>query len=171
MVGDPYLDHYAAALGRLLANFASLELLLRFALYFAETPPERRMPVGWRVSELQPGQTFPENAMTSREPLSHWVGCFNSSPLARGDSPIVDQDLVEVRNAFAHGRILADYPGPLVLLRFSPPSKSGHVSVKWTQTLTIDWIQEQAARVRAAIDEVNRRVDILQKVNLPLEEV
>jgi hypothetical protein len=60
-----YLADYACELGRLLGNVSSLEMLLRFALYAADTLPAKRLPDGWQASTLPVKRPLPVNWLTN----------------------------------------------------------------------------------------------------------
>jgi hypothetical protein len=142
-----YLAGYAATLGRLVANQSSLELLLRAVLDARLTAAEQRLPAGVPLAKLEVGMSLPENWLTSWHSLGELIGEYNRQ---YSQSPI-PMDIRDVRNAFAHGRILAEVAdGELRLLRFSKPRK-GRVTVEENQVLSIDWLKDQVRKVATAM--------------------
>jgi hypothetical protein len=148
-VVNDYLNEYANALGRLMGNLASLELALRLALY-THDPAERWIP-GGNVTTLTPGQQVPENWLTSWHTLGELIKAYNKL----GGRSKVPVDIKDVRDAFAHGRILteAGQTSTLRLIRFSKP-RDGVVTVEENWTLTIDFMREQSRKALEAMKSV-----------------
>jgi len=142
-----YLAEYAATLGRLVANQSSLELLLRAVLDAHLTAAGQRLPAGLPLAKLEVGMSLPENWLTSWHSLGELIGEYNRH---YPQSPI-PMDIRDVRNAFAHGRILAEVAdGELRLLRFSKP-KQGRITVEENQLLSIGWLKDQVRKVATAM--------------------
>jgi hypothetical protein len=154
-----YLADYACELGRLVGNVSSLEMLVRFALYAADTLPAKRLPDGWQAVTLPVNQPLPVNWLTNWCQLSELIGQYNRLERARGSSALIDATIVDLRHAFAHGRILADNTpsSPLILLRFSKPVGET-TTIEHRFPLTLDWMRAQIGLVRDAINTVQARI-------------
>lgn len=147
-------DLYALTLGKLMGNIASLELSLRMALYRSQTPAKPGERVMVSLTEVTQGSLLPENWITSWHTLKQLLEEYNR----RNPQAPVPRDIVDIRDAFAHGRVLtADPLKPLTLVRFSQP-KDGQVRVERVHTLTIDWMNQQIHHVRDVVNAVHRRL-------------
>jgi len=96
------------------------------------------------------GDRLPENALTSYASLRQLIDAYN----ATAKVPL-DVSLVTLRDTLAHGRVLAKDAGwtGFALTKFSRPDRDG-AQVETRYELTIDWINEQIARVGNALDSV-----------------
>jgi hypothetical protein len=119
---QPYLTAYVAALGRLLANLASLERSLRSVLYAIGHPPHVALPNGVSLLTMRPGDEAPLNALTSWDTLGQLIAAFNAAHVNRQPPLRIDPTLKTLRDAFAHGRLVADAASThFVLMRFRRP--------------------------------------------------
>lgn len=151
-------DEYPAALGKLIANISTLELSLRIVLYLSEVPVERRLPVSSQLATLSRGDELEESRLTSWEGLGELIAEYS----AKFPTNSLPKDIVDVRNAFAHGRILSSAESSeLRLIKFNRP-RGGRVSVEFSQTLSLRWINEQIHRVYEAASSVGRHLRSLQ---------
>ena len=147
------LDEHAMQLGRLVANFQSLEFLLR--AFLQDTPSARPVgvPHGTDIYSYPVGTDLPESELTSYDSLGQLIGKYNKEIGKRGLPPI-DETLVEIRDALAHGRVsAADPENNLRLLKFSKPA-GGRVSVAFNEELSSDWFSAQRKRVFEAMQAV-----------------
>jgi hypothetical protein len=150
------VDAYPVLLGRLVANLGSLELALRHAIYLHETPTEQRHPSvsAWWKS-LRVGGAHPVNALTSWDPLGPLITKYNR----QNPTAAISEDIVDLRDALAHGRILTDDPmSELRLIRFSDPRRSGVAQVEMVGVLSPDWFEKQIHRIHDAAQIVRQRV-------------
>jgi hypothetical protein len=132
-------DRYPLLLGKLLANITSLEFAIRAVLYHQMVRPDQRVPVATRFTSLKEGEEIEESPLTSWDSLGQLIAEYNRLNPASA----IPADLKDVRDAFAHGRILADNPTmPLTLVRFSRPV-AGKVRVEKVETLTEEWLGRQ----------------------------
>lgn len=143
------LHEHAYELGSLLANFHSLEFILRGFLYNIYGG-ELGVPFGEDIYTVTIGHSLPENAFTNYDSLRELIAKYNS--VAREHSqPQIDPTLVEIRDALAHGRVsAAETSDDLRLLKFSKPRR-GFVEVTFNAPLSHDWFLEQRRRVREAL--------------------
>ena len=147
-----YLDRFPYALGRLMGNFWSLEWMLRQVLYRLGHPPHAAM-VSRPLFAANVGDHFPENALTSFASLGQLIDAYNAS----AKMPI-DRSLVTLRDTLAHGRVLCadDAWVNLSLMKFTKPN-GGSVTVETRYDLTLDWMNEQIAQTRQALESVIAR--------------
>jgi hypothetical protein len=130
---ESYIDHYPAALGRLHSNLLSLEMLLRVFLV-DRAPVELQLPRCINLLALKPGDRLPENPITDWSSLRQLITKYN----ALVETALqVSASLADIRDAFAHGRVLSadSDASDLHLIRFKKPSH-GTVVVEAVDVLT-----------------------------------
>lgn len=134
-------------LGKILGNLQSLEFALRAVLYENESEPHYPLDYGKNLNDLSEGDIVPENAMTDYSSLGQLIDRFNSE-IADGDNRLmVDQDLLKLRDALAHGRVSSkSESGDLVLIKFDRP-KNNTVKVSYVQKMTKDWLKAQVKKI------------------------
>jgi hypothetical protein len=147
-------DLYPKMLGQLVANIATLELSLRVVIYLHEVPVEQRQPVAKRLTSLRAGDTLEVSSLTSWDSLGELIAKYN----LHNPGASIPEDIKDLRDAFAHGRILADNPtSDLKLVRFSRP-KGGSVTVELAQEMSIEWMGEQIHKIHDIAETVQRRI-------------
>ncbi len=135
------------SVGKIVLNLEALEFLLRLFLYESVGPKD---PV-FRFEKLSVGDSVPETPLTSYDPLGDLMRKVNARLEQLGSPYRVDEALLAVRDAFAHGRAVGlDPQGPYRLVKFSPP-KSGFVRVEAATELSPAWLHEQARRTTEQI--------------------
>jgi hypothetical protein len=147
------LEEHAQQLGGLVANFQSLEFAVR--VFLTRQPGARAIgfPDGTDIYVSPVGTVLPESDLTSYDSLGDLVAKFNTVAAAGGTKQI-DADLVNLRDALAHGRVSAPLADEhLRLLKFERP-KDGAVKVSFNEVMTMDWFKNAKARVIEAIDTV-----------------
>jgi hypothetical protein len=146
-------DEHAKQLGGLVGNFHSLEFILRAFLQQLPTARPIGIPHGADIYSFPVGTELPESELTSYDSLRELIEKFNRE-MGRRSLPGVDETLVEVRDALAHGRVSAADPSDtLRLLKFSKP-QNGRVRITFGETMTAAWFQTQKQRVLDAIHAV-----------------
>ena len=151
------LDEHAYSLGKLLANFQSLEFILRAFLWNLPLAPSCGVPCGTDIYSLPVGTELDECAFTNYDSLGKLIEKYN---LGAGDRrlPQIDPTLVDIRDALAHGRVSTDsLDQPPRLLKFSCP-RNGRVRITFNEQLTQSWFKHQIHRVCEAIQSVRERV-------------
>ena len=144
---------YAEKLGMLVANMQSLEVALRAFLSRAEDDLENKHVVV-DLDNIKAGDMVQENAFTNYDTLKELIVKYNKSN--RSDDYKIDDSLVKVRDALAHGRLSAkDFEmNPIRLLKFAKPTKTGKVRVELDNDLTKEWFKENINLFRDAIMKV-----------------
>ena len=152
------LDEHVNHLGGLVGNLQSLEFALRI---FLNRQPDARpigMPYGTDIYYTPVGSTLPENDLTSYDSLGELIAKFNSVANAKGTKTI-DANIVELRDALAHGRVSSALANEhMRLLKFDRP-KGGAVRVVFNQEMNSDWFKGQKTRVYEAIMTVKASLE------------
>ncbi len=152
------LDEYARKLGALIANLHSFEFVLR--AYLAKRPGAQPIGVahGVDIFEQPVGTVFDESDLTSYDSLGQFLRKFNADMRQQGAAQ-VDEDLINLRDALAHGRVSASAQGDtLRLIKFDQRDAQGRVRLKFTALLTADWFSAQTKRVYEAIALVDSKM-------------
>lgn len=145
-------DQHPVALGKIVGNLQSLEMMLRLVL--AQKPGQdsrgeyidgfAHAPVGTAVAVTN---------MTDYAQLRDLVKAFNAE-FATGGRPALEMGLVSLRDALAHGRV---FKGPLDeyfrIVKFSPV-RDGKTTVVYNEVMTPEWFEINNKRVRDAIEIV-----------------
>ena len=102
----------------------------------------------------------PDNALTNWDTLRDLIQKYNKLPISKGLT--IDENLVDIRDAIAHGRVFSSTPdGINQLLRFKKPTKNG-VEVEFSVAMTEEWFTTQFLRFYDAVrmvDAVHKRQD------------
>jgi len=151
------LKQQASYLGMLVANLQSLEFALRAFLANDEILSGRQPSQSLNLDALSVGDIAPLNALTNYDTLSELVREYNNHPKISSANLTIDETLVDIRDAIAHGRVSSPTPSArFKLLRFSKPKRNDNqVKVVFSATMTEGWFKEQINRVRDAVLRVN----------------
>jgi hypothetical protein len=96
-----------------------------------------------------------ELTCTRRFALGKLIAKYNQ----RNPSAIIPNDIVDLRDALAHGRIVTDdQMSELKLIRFSDPRGSGVAKVEMVDVLSPHWFRQQIHRVHETTRIVRQRV-------------
>jgi len=150
-------EEYSKHLGKLVANFQSLEFILRAFLQELPAAPPMGVPYGTDIYSFPVGTTLPVNHLTSYDSLRKLIRKFNTEVGGRHLAQI-DETLADVRDALAHGRVSAASPDAnLRLLKYDRPNH-GMTRVNFNQVLTMEWFATQIRLVHDTILEINKRM-------------
>jgi len=137
---------FPCGLGALVSNLLQLEFSLRVSLHLDE--PGEHLPFD-TFRHITANAVLPLNHLTSWANLGDLVAAFNAGQRARG-SPSIDEGIVELRHALAHGRITQKkMESAYLLVRFGKPV-GDHVAVESIQTVTLEWLESQVRRTSEA---------------------
>ena len=137
-------------LGGLVHSLQTLELLLRASLLEDEIAKGSSKPQNY--NELVRGAIVPENAFTNWDTLRDLIQKYNEHPISKGLT--IDETLVDIRDAIAHGRVFSSGPfGINQLVRFQKP-KNNEVEVEFSVSMTDEWFNTQIIRFNGAIRKV-----------------
>ena len=151
-------NKYIFSLGKLASNLQSLEFILR--AYLQQLPNSR--PIGIpKVKDIYQypvGSELPESEITSYDTLKDLINKHNQWAFTQGEQEI-DESIVEVRDALAHGRVSASSPNDsLRLMKFSRPV-NGKLRVVFNEMLSVEYLNRQIERVHKAIMIVNAKLE------------
>jgi hypothetical protein len=123
--------------GGLIMNLQAIETLVRFFLVLREGQP---------IDFPKPGDTqATETFATNFASLGSLIDSYNdnlSNEEKRRFS--IDRQIVHIRDAFAHGRLVTVEEFPVTLWKFGRP-KDGKVPIEFSQVLTEKWLLEANA--------------------------
>ena len=152
------IDKHKMQLGALLSNFQSLEFMLRGFLQAQPTARPFDTEYENDIYGFPVGTELQENEFTNYDSLSVLITKFNNEMNKRG-LPLIDPDLVEIRDALAHGRVSSATPNDhLRLIKFDRPV-NGKVRVVFNEKMTDSWFSLQIKRVFEAIKFVNSNME------------
>ncbi len=135
--------NYSDNLGRLITNLHSLEVSIRDFLFTNDFGLEAATVHVQSLRELKIGQSVSENHFTNYNSLRTLIVKYNEQVSTFASELIVDDDIVNLRDALAHGRVFSFEPSsPSILLKFSKP-KNGNTEVEFMAIMTRDWFDEQ----------------------------
>ncbi len=143
-------DEYKLQLGGLWGNFHTLEFIIRLFLCEKMGIPIRLPKQGDFSIEVTP--------ITKHTTINGLIGEYNKSLSLKEEEFKVEENIIGLRNAFAHGRVfgLAPLP-PFRLLNKPVPDKAGKIqNFDFDETLDkkflgekIDFVYEQIQKVSA----------------------
>lgn len=146
-------DEYVTLLGKIVSNLQALEFGLR-AHFYGDDSPAARLPEGTMLPDLKAGDIVAENALTNYETLGQLIKRYNTR-IANSDPDLkVDPNIVDLRDAIAHGRVLSlQEDSDLMLVKFSRP-ENGQVTVTFSECLTRKWLSTRVQYVHAEVLKV-----------------
>lgn len=148
-------DEHVNFLGKLIANLNSLEFRLRAFLQELHTARPLGLPNGTDIYTLPLGTELPESEITSYDSLGELIEKFNGIARQKGFLEI-DKRIVEIRDAFAHGRVssptISDH---LRLIKFSKP-QNGKIKITFNEELNEKWFKKNIKLVYDAIILVDK---------------
>jgi len=145
---------HAEYLGRLTTNLHALEITIRDFLFTASEGLKSSTKHAQSLRNLRTDQSVPLNPFTSYDDLRTLIVKYNKRVQATANRLVIDEDIVTLRDAIAHGRMFSFEPScPLLLLKFSKP-KGSLVKVEFSATMTPDWFGSQIKRVNGELSKV-----------------
>lgn len=162
---------YTMALGKVIVNLQSLEITLRL---FLQCQAARANPeIGQvKVAPLKIGQQVPIDHFSSYDSLSELIQKFNESIQPADTNSLIDKQIVELRDALAHGRIWGSNPyPPFHIVKFAKPKgRDTSVAVTFSETISIEWLATQTLRILREVGKVWRAGSALYPENFPKPE-
>ena len=135
-------------MGSLLTNFSSLELMIRLVLQSLPNAKELGLAYGEDPFSLPVGTDLVESEVTTFDSLNRLIKNFNRQAKVLR-LPEIDESIIEIRDAFAHGRLIKTTEldtEDFRLVKFSKP-EGGRVRVVFSQLLSEEWFSMQRRRV------------------------
>jgi hypothetical protein len=150
------LARYTAPIGAVFTDLLSLEFLLRLFLYERQAKPHNAFKPGQDLTGLRLGAVLPANALTDFKQLKNLIDRYNEFVGPSCPRLKIGPNLVDLRDALAHGRLFIRKNGlRLQLLKFTRP-EVGKVKVNFSATLTLKWLAAQSNRLRDESAKVQR---------------
>ena len=149
------LESHAFALGQIIGNLHTLEFLLRVFLGQMHT---ERYPSSTAINldRINVGDKVPENYLTNYDTLGKLVHNYNNLVSKSAPELQIDMDIVQLRDALAHGRVSSATPSPpFRLLKFDKPQQ-GFVKVTYALDMTPAWLSAQINHLRDAAWKVSK---------------
>ena len=146
------MEQHTLALGKLVTNLLALETMLRF--FLSDIDARAGIPQASLDDLLaaSKGAVFVDCALTNHDSLSTVINKYNAKVTA--NLAINRDEIVSLRDAIAHGRLISRDPTPpLSLFKFSKPA-DGTVTVTVSETLTLEWLQECTSRIHRDLQNV-----------------
>jgi hypothetical protein len=129
------IDDYNKGIGAITMNIQALESAIRF-FFFRKNDEQNPFP------KAKKGELVPSSSLVTHRQLRKWIRKYNSC-LSKEEVTkySISEDILEVRDALAHGRLVAPDPPelPYTLWSFGEPS-NGQVQVRYCEVLTAEWL-------------------------------
>jgi hypothetical protein len=131
-------EEHTQGVGAVVTNLQALETVLRYFLAKANGEDIQFPKVGDKLVKL--------NYLTRFISLGKLIKTFNEG-LADAEKQFeVDADVVHIRDAIAHGRLVTTKELPFRLWKFGA-HKGGDVEIEFSEELTADWLKKTAATI------------------------
>jgi len=157
MTEKPGNNTHPLQMGQVIGNLQALEMSLRIFLYCQEGGSSKAIQPA--LFNLAKGDRVVENCMTNYDTLGRVITNYNQAVKSIDPTLAVDEKIVNLRDAFAHGRLISDKPErPLRLFKFSKAC-DGYVSVTHKWILTDEWFRDQLNRVHEEIQKVHAALE------------
>jgi len=143
------VDDHNKGVGAIVMNLQALETTLRF--FFFRKNGEKSA-----FRDAKKGEFVPGSSLVSHKQLRKWIRQYNSCLTKEEFAEYsITEDIVEVRDALAHGRLLAREPPklPYTLWNFKEQS-NGKVEVRFHEVLTADWLKKTIGEIDNAKETV-----------------
>lgn len=168
-------DTLIVRMGKVVINLRSLEFLLRFFLFTDDVRLGGSGVRGDRVDyqNLKVGDLVPENAFTSYDDLGKLIDKYNERVPCF--ELTVDRSVVDLRDALAHGRVLAFAEfGPWHLLKFAKPNfgkpERERVMVTDAVQMNAAWFSEQVKLISTQTQKLVHAIQMVGGDILPIPQ-
>ncbi len=126
-------EEHTQGVGAIITNLAALETVLRY--FLARVKNEKiEFP---QSGDRQTKKTYLTRSITLQNLIQNYNGALKT---AESRYAINKKDIVRLRNAFAHGRLLTTSEIPARLWNFIG-SKKGHMEIEFDEELNADWLK------------------------------
>ena len=149
------LNEYRMNLGKLLANMLSLEMLLRLYLFYKEPSTNSG---DFQLDAYKVDDIVPTNYLTNTFCLRQLVEKYNTHCNKDFKEFKIDPNLVDTRNALAHGRILSSSPSFSNIRLYNFSRDGDRVKLSFTTEMKEDWFSRQITLFWDAIVKVQKRM-------------
>ena len=125
-------EEHTQGVGAIVTNLQALETVLRYFL-LRRHKQEVQFP---RIGDQEANKTY----LTRWIALDELIKNYNRALDETEKEFKVDREVVRIRDAFAHGRLLTSTEIPARLWKFGQ-SKKGRVKVEFCEELTAEWLK------------------------------
>lgn len=148
------LDNYCRDLGKVIGNLHSLEVMLRLFLHNVDLERYGSPPPKVSLDNIEVDEFVQESYFVNYDSLGDLVKKYNDIVTSREMSELrVDENIIKLRDAFAHGRVLGSQPSPpFTLYKFGKPSGEHQVKVERITNLSKENLAEH---IRHLLGQVN----------------
>ena len=138
-------------LGKLVLNLHAIEGAIRHFLYLHV---DDKIP-SVDLESVTVGDIVPLNSITDYDSLGRLIDRFNAYCHSQGVGAELSMELVSLRDAIAHGRVLTRTALPMRISKFSRP-RNGEVRVEYHQTMDQAWFSRGLDLTTRSIKNVVR---------------
>ncbi len=149
---------YAESLGFLHTGFNSVDRNIRHFLYRHITGKD---PLSFEYNSLSKGDAVERNPLTERHTFGTLVSRYNAVAAPENQ---IDQRIVTVRNAVAHGRLFKDHSrtNAFRIVNFeNHESDSNKMTVEYFIDINELYIRDATCLIALAIDRVKKSIKAL----------
>ncbi len=140
------LEDHALGIGKIIGNLQSFEFLTR--AFLAEANRQKLELPSAETTEL------PETYITNRSSLRQIIEKYNETLSPSEQKYRVDPQVTEIRDAIAHGRLLANSTTPpLTLYKFANVNAAS-IPIVYRAAVDADWIESQRKLIYAQMQHV-----------------
>lgn len=158
-------EDHTQGIGKIVTNFQVLETWLR--LYLSMRTGKEDPTAGLDFASLPVHSKAPINRLTDYATLRRLVRDFNKHMQTQNKTGI-DEKLVDIRDALAHGRVFATDRGfPFRLIKFSSDKGATEVELTHNICMTPVWFNRKIGETKAAISIVMRETKALETSSRP----
>lgn len=145
------VQHYCYTLGHFWQSFNNLELFLR--LYLNQKNGKDNIYAN-KFLDLPVGTECEENSMTDWKTFNELCSSFNS--YQNTDNKIDFKEILELRDAMAHGRVSGDSKGVMFVIKFSKPI-NGKVTVEYNRKIEFEEMEKIIDKIGNLGKEISLR--------------
>jgi hypothetical protein len=144
------VDDYNKGIGAIIMNLQALESIIRF-FFFRRNGEKNPFP------KPKESEVVPNSSLVTHQQLKKWIrkynGCLSKEEVTKYS---ISEDIIEVRDALAHGRLVAPDPPelPYTLWNFGQPS-NGQVEIRFCEVLTAEWLEQTKVAIYDAKEKVS----------------
>jgi hypothetical protein len=121
------MTNFNELLGQTISNLHSFEFVLRNFLFFHNENAQYKSPIASDLYLLKKHDETKLTDFTSYDSLGKLIEKANSILLTKG-IPLIDRNVEDIRDCFAHGRVaFFGNDDTKILLKFSKPAKGANI--------------------------------------------
>ena len=143
------VDDYNKSIGAVVMNLQALKSAIRY-FFFRKNEEKNPFP------KAKKGEIVPSSSLVTHQQLRKWIRIYNSCLSSEEVTKyFISEDILEVRDALAHGRLVTPDPPelPYTLWNFGEPS-NGQVEVRYCEVLTAEWLEQTKMAIYDAKEKV-----------------